>query len=70
MIHESLVPMFFRVDDHCFVCQEIIDHEGNFVAGNVDCFELPGNDLTYESTCSQEGKVFHPGPNSSIIYST
>ena len=47
--------LIFRVDDHCFVCQEIIDHEGNFVAGNVDCFNLPENDLTYESTCSQEG---------------
>ena len=59
IVHDGTFSnLILRVDDHCFVCQEIIDHEGNFVAGNVDCFNLPENDLTYESTCSQEGKVF------------
>ena len=40
---------------HCFACQEIIDHEGNFVSGNTDCFNIPENTTTYESTCTQEG---------------
>ena len=41
------------------MCQEIIDHEGNFVSGNTDCFNVPENATTYESTCPQEGNGSH-----------